>query len=140
MKINLRHTEKITAAIEKSQRKAVMRLLDVGDLASSADNAEQLMDELGIPLAERKGCRVLVSGGFVRPSYKWVANATWATIARGGKDWFLVEVDRRNAERTSSSLAGDDYVLLPVTNTRIGECSLRAKSRVSAKVEASDER
>jgi len=94
MKINTKDNKKIELAIKKAEGKASVRTLDEIDIEIAANAAETKLDKLGIPIKQRKGCRVFIDPGKVPGAYKYRAEGTFVTIERGSKDWFMILVQR----------------------------------------------
>ena len=85
--------EKIEAALRAVNGKASSHTYtQAGEIYALSDAAEQRLEELGIPKAERVGAIYRsVSGGSVPNAYKYSRLATWVKLEKRSSGWFFVE-------------------------------------------------
>jgi hypothetical protein len=95
MKINIKATEKISAAIKEAEGQARCQLLDPAAIAPAVERAEQKLAALDIPKKYWEGYCVLFSPEQVARSYKEKAYGTYAEVTRFKNGWFLTHVRRK---------------------------------------------
>lgn len=115
MKINIQNS-KAQAELDALQAKCNARTLSAADLMESAEWAEKLMTDTGIPKKFWPGTKVTVFPWRVPNSYNYRAEGTKAIIQRGTTGWFLVS--RFRAPVSSVSYGSDsmpDHISIPET-------------------------
>ncbi|WP_275100168.1 hypothetical protein [Sedimenticola hydrogenitrophicus] len=106
MKININNETRISEALRAAQGMARARIATSSCVVEIAKELESRLDSLGIPKCHRKGAHG--SGWAHIPRYeapvtnKWGYATTRIHIARGAKDWFLVNVERQKLYRGTS--------------------------------------
>jgi len=99
MRINIKNTAKIQAALDSVNGRAtshVMRASDVSDIAARADSK---LSASGVAIAARRGVRVCYVPSGPGKAYsrrgRYVAT-NYAILERGPTGWFLVSCERRD--------------------------------------------
>lgn len=101
--INLSEGSTIGVALRLAQAKYRARLLTVTHLNRAAAEAETVLNELGLTIAERTGVRIEVSSSDSDVSRRGVAKATFAELERTRTGWRLTRVGRRVNRRTRTT-------------------------------------
>ena len=97
MKINASNTAKITALLADVQTGCHARTLDTEDVQAAAHDAEQTLDNAGIPQNMRQGATARMLPPQVAKGYHGSAMGTTVAMQRGGRDWFVVGAGRTYA-------------------------------------------
>lgn len=112
MKINIKNTEKIQAALENVQKLATARTLGAGQILSVVEHAERKMQSAGIAKSHLVGAVINITGGEISErSYKYKYGTTVATIRREVSGWFMVHCERE--EHTPGGNVPNDNIVLP---------------------------
>ena len=95
IKVSEATERKMQAAIDAAELAARQRIVTAVEVRWEADRLDDRLDVLGVPASQRKGTRATVTGSQkLAKGYGHVAYATFVTIERGSKDWFVTEVVR----------------------------------------------
>ena len=95
LKIMHQNGATLTERLNRVQGKARVNLVDVDDLIGLADDAEDRLEELGIPKAKRpQATYTYRAEGPAAWSFKWGRGATIVTLLRRQSGWYLVDVAR----------------------------------------------
>ena len=95
IKVSEATEEKMQDAIDAVEGSAFRRFVTASEIRWEAVRIEDRLDVLGVPTSQRKGSQATVTGSEKLPkSYGHAAFATFVTIERGSKDWFVTEVAR----------------------------------------------
>lgn len=96
------------------------------DVQELAECAEQNLEGLGLPIAQRKGAMwAKTSGGKVANSYKGITrNATTVKLERRASGWFMVD-----AHQTSIFKQGGGAGILTLTKAQAYEATSRFQQR-----------
>ena len=91
-----RNAERIEAALrEVNGRARAHALTAYRDVVGMADDAERLLDRLGVQKSSRRGCRLtLDSGQRTANSYGYAVRRTRLVMQRGASAWEIVRVER----------------------------------------------
>ena len=116
MKIDIRNTEKLEAALTDAQKRARVHLLRARDIQESAVEVDKILDEARIEKIHRQGTLVIIDPYRVCNSYRYSAATTQAVLERGKEKWFLVNVGRVRCRTISyGSVSEDPEIHIPLT-------------------------
>ena len=96
MKINVKHTDKIQAALDSVQQRCRERIMCAEDVNCIVQRAEERLSSI-LPKKEWRGIRIMAQNGFcgcIPRSYHGAPQSTQVWLERGSSDWFLVSVSR----------------------------------------------
>lgn len=106
MKLNVKNTTKISAAIDAVEGRAQVNTISAERLQNIATLAEKELAATGLPLAERKSARFeFRDAGPSAKAYSWRQGATHVMIERGSSSWFLISVTRDEIHPQQRGLA-----------------------------------
>jgi len=94
VKIEVKKKEKVEEVLAVTQGKASVRTVDFKALLELAVRAEKELDGLKVLKKNRKECELTFAEAPDFRPRKYMAEATWVTIKRGPKEWFLVGAKR----------------------------------------------
>jgi hypothetical protein len=97
MKINIKNRDKIQAALDSVNGRAVSHVMSASDVSDIAARADRKLSESGIPIKSRRGVRAQhVPAGpgksYARKGRHVVTNNV--VLERGASGWFLVSCER----------------------------------------------
>lgn len=98
MKINVTDSDKIAAALAKTQKRAQVRTLHRTDVLQAAERAELKLEALKIPKKDRPGTSAYYGYEKFPSSYKWSPEGTLIALERFPTGWFLVDVVRARCD------------------------------------------
>ena len=99
MKVNIKNTEKIKAALAAAQPRARERLASVHDVRKAVEQIEARLKCLQVPKKAWLGIRIIDQRlERFAGAYKWLPEATHFTVERFTTGWFLVDAKRSGCE------------------------------------------
>jgi len=95
VKVSEEQSLKIVAAIKEVEGKAEVNRMSFNKLIELTEFAEDLLDDLGIPLKSRVGSQFEYSpSGPYANAYKYAQGATKVKLLRKSSAWYLASVER----------------------------------------------
>ena len=99
MKINMKNTEKIEAAIKKAEEGCRARLIDIVEIQHAIKKVEDRLVGLGIPKKAWIGTTIVIDPPVVTNNYSGIPEGTKVEIDRFASGWFMTECGRVQCRR-----------------------------------------
>ena len=110
IKVCQENAEKIQEVLDKAQKGARERKAHSYQVFQARTKGEKLLDSKEVPQKYRKGFRIIYGETISCNSYNYIPRATFFTLERGSKDWFLVSAVRKD---TAARRGASDMVITP---------------------------